>query len=210
MSTPWHERWEEGRIAFHLDEVNPQLKRHVSRLPKGRILVPLCGKSVDLWFLVQQGFEPTGVELVPKAVEQFFAEAATTPIVKTEGEATTFTGGGVTIKLGDFFALTHAPFDAVWDRAALIAIEPERRAEYVAHLSSLLRAGGVVLLVAIDYDRTKMIGPPHALSDAEITALFGNDFDAEHLGRNEARMPPRAAEEGLRGEESVWLLTKRE
>ena len=66
MKTHWHERWEEGRIGFHLPEVNAHLDRFVSQLPAGRVLVPLAGKSPDLWFLAERGFAPTGVELVPR------------------------------------------------------------------------------------------------------------------------------------------------
>lgn len=47
----WQQRWQEERIGFHKSDVNPELIKHFSALalPFGsRVLVPLCGKSVDM------------------------------------------------------------------------------------------------------------------------------------------------------------------
>ncbi|MCO2550454.1 hypothetical protein FA329_25805, partial [Pseudomonas aeruginosa] len=62
----WHARWANNQIGFHLDEINPYLMRHLSRLrlqAGERILVPLCGKTLDLAWLAAQGLEVLGVEL---------------------------------------------------------------------------------------------------------------------------------------------------
>ena len=58
----WHTRWA-NQIGFHLDEINPYLMRHLSRLrlqAGERILVPLCGKTLDLAWLAAQGLEVLG------------------------------------------------------------------------------------------------------------------------------------------------------
>jgi len=73
----WHKRWQEKRTGFHQSEVNPLLIKHFSalRLPIGsRVLVPLCGKSVDMMWLVNEGYNVVGVELVETAVQDFFTE----------------------------------------------------------------------------------------------------------------------------------------
>ncbi|WP_258879706.1 universal stress protein, partial [Pseudomonas aeruginosa] len=73
----WHARWANNQIGFHLDEINPYLMRHLSRLrlqAGERILVPLCGKTLDLAWLAAQGLEVLGVELSEKAVSDFFEE----------------------------------------------------------------------------------------------------------------------------------------
>ncbi|MGD8547546.1 MAG: thiopurine S-methyltransferase, partial [Thiohalophilus sp.] len=67
----WHERWENNLIGFHSNEVNPYLRTHWSKLslePAARVLVPLCGKSLDLIWLAEQGYQVVGVELSPIAV----------------------------------------------------------------------------------------------------------------------------------------------
>eukprot|EP00434_Breviolum_minutum_P016424 symbB.v1.2.014477.t1/scaffold1055.1/size140776/19 len=64
--------------------VNPHLKHHLEQLidPKAsvaggmgpRVLVPLCGKTVDMVYLSRQGYRVVGVEGVRKAVEEFAEE----------------------------------------------------------------------------------------------------------------------------------------
>jgi thiopurine S-methyltransferase len=168
--TSWHDRWDEGRIGFHRSAVNDHLIAHLDELPAGRVLVPLCGKSLDLWFLAERGYDVTGVELVPKAVDELFADANVTPTV----EGTRHRGGGITIERGDFFALpcpSGGCFSGIWDRGALIAIEPEHRPRYRDRVLELLAADGVYLLVAIDVHEP-LDGPPFSLTLEAVLELF--------------------------------------
>ena len=62
----WHSKWTKNEIGFHLAETNAHLKNWFPSLklaPGSRIFVPLCGKSVDMWWLSEQGMEVVGVEL---------------------------------------------------------------------------------------------------------------------------------------------------
>ena len=53
----WHARWREGRIGFHRLNSDPQLLAHHAVLSESIcVLVPLCGKTVDLDWLVADGF----------------------------------------------------------------------------------------------------------------------------------------------------------
>ncbi len=72
----WQQRWREGRIGFHREQVMPLLEKHwrALALPKGsRVFVPLAGKSLDMAWLAAQGHRVLGIELSRIAVEQFFA-----------------------------------------------------------------------------------------------------------------------------------------
>lgn len=65
----WQARWQRNEIGFHLSEVNPYLLRHWPTLglsADSRVLVPLCGKSLDLSWLAGQGHAVLGVELAEK------------------------------------------------------------------------------------------------------------------------------------------------
>lgn len=80
----WQDRWASNQIGFHQREVNPYLQRHwpVLGLPEGaKVLVPLCGKSLDLVWLESQGYPVMGVELSEHAVEAFFSEQGLVPHV---------------------------------------------------------------------------------------------------------------------------------
>mgnify|MGYP000992455332 CR=1 FL=1 len=60
----WLERWRNGQIGFHNSEVNGMLLRHHAQLgAAARVLVPLCGKSLDMGWLAAQGHEVVGIEL---------------------------------------------------------------------------------------------------------------------------------------------------
>ncbi|MBZ0235874.1 MAG: thiopurine S-methyltransferase [Deltaproteobacteria bacterium] len=171
----WIARWAEGRIGFHEGKPNHYLEKHGGRLAGARrVLVPLCGKAVDLAYLAGQGHAVVGVELVEDAVRQFFAEQGVTPEVERRGAFVAYTAGAITILAGDWFATDAAlvgPIDAVYDRAALIAMPPELRPRYAAHQRALA-AAAPVLLVTLEYPQELMDGPPFAVPEDEVRGLY--------------------------------------
>jgi thiopurine S-methyltransferase len=172
----WESRWAEGRIGFHQGEPNPLLVRHASVLEgRRRVLVPLSGKSVDMRFLAERGHDVVGIELVRAAIEAFFEEQELDASEVEIGPYRGLAGGGVTLLAGDFFRSTGAAlghFDAIYDRAALVALPAEMRAEYVAHCQRLLGPGGRVALISFAYDESKMEGPPFSVDDEAVRLLY--------------------------------------
>jgi len=77
---------------------------------------------------------------------------------------------------GDFFAFgskfESSPFDAVWDRAALVAINVSDRSRYVSIMKSVMGPSCRYLLATVDYDTSEYIGPPHALTEEDLRQLF--------------------------------------
>jgi thiopurine S-methyltransferase len=176
----WHKRWASNQIGFHLPEVNPHLQRFWPALgleEGARVLVPLCGKSLDLLWLAHKGHEVLGIELSEKAVEDFFAEHQFDPDISEQGPFKVYRAGSIELWCGDFFELTAgdvADCSGLYDRAALIALPPEMRAQYAAHLSRILPKGSLGLLITLDYDQAQMDGPPFAVLDDEVQRLFGD------------------------------------
>ncbi len=174
----WKTAWSEGRIAFHEGAPNTFLEKFADRipqLPETRVLVPLCGKSDDLAFLAGRGHTVIGIELVEDAVKAFFAEHALVPTVTHHGALARYSAGSITLIAGDLFAVTRedvGPIEAIYDRAALVALPPDLRARYVAHLRALAPAATPVLLITLDYPQDQLSGPPFALSDAEVRATY--------------------------------------
>lgn len=191
----WKARWAEGRIGFHEGKPNRKLERHAARIAHARrVLVPLCGKAIDLAYLAGLGHEVLGVELVEDAVRQFFDEQGVTPVVERRGGFVAYSAGTITVFAGDMFATDAAllgPIDAVYDRAALIALPPEMRPRYVAHVRALA-AGAPILLVNLEYPQEVMEGPPFAVLEDEVRRLFAGaqieliDDEPGHL----LRLPP--------------------
>jgi thiopurine S-methyltransferase len=170
----WLERWELGRIGFHREDANPRLVEHHKALDDAiRVLVPLCGKSVDLEWLVVQGFEVVGIELSELAAQAFFSERGFTPERRERGAFVELRHGNVSILVGDFFAARGEElgfFDGVYDRAAMIALPPDLRARYAAHLQTLLTPKAKLLLITLHFDAEG--GPPFSVPPEEVMAAY--------------------------------------
>jgi len=212
----WHDRWHSGQIGFHQAEVNPYLVRFWPQLQltRGqRVFVPLCGKSRDMVWLAEQGHPIVGNEISPIAIREFFSAAGLTPSISDAGHLRRWTAAGYELLEGDYFALSRSDLgriDAVYDRAALIAMPSSLRPRYAARLVELTPPEVPMLLVAMNYDESRMSGPPFAVTHAEVEALFEKTFVIELLHTEDALAAnPRFRERGLeRMEESVWLLRR--
>lgn len=172
----WETVWNEGRIGFHEGRPNELLAAHVEALgPKGRVLVPLCGKAYDLAFLAKRGHEVIGIELVETAVQAFFDEQGLEPTRSRRGTFEVYSAARITIFQGDFFAATPAdigPITAFYDRAALVALPPQMRSRYVAQLNALAGADRPGLMVTFEYPVGALEGPPFSVPEAELRSHF--------------------------------------
>jgi len=203
MTTHWHDRWNENRIGFHKEEPNVNLIRHLDHLPKGRVLLPLAGKSEDLWYLRDQGFAPTGVELVEKAVLEFFSDRHL-EAEKREGER--YHAEGVQLVRQDIFDFDDPPYHAIWDRAAMVALPKEDRVRYASKLLKLLAPGGTLLICTLDFYGAYDQGPPFSVVDEELGAYFANEGSLNLLDKHE--IPPRNSAGSDIAHESVHLFVK--
>ena len=173
----WQQRWADNQIGFHQAQVNPYLQQYWPQLqlaPGSRVLVPLCGKSLDLAWLAGQGHRVLGVELSRQAVQAFFREHGLEPQVAQQGAFEVWRSGDMELWCGDFFALRAADVAdcvALYDRAALIALPPEMRVDYMRLLSQVLPTGAG-LLVTLDYQQELLAGPPFSVADDEVRHGF--------------------------------------
>lgn len=212
----WQERWARNQIGFHLSEVNPYLQRHWPQLAVAegsKVLVPLCGKSLDLVWLASHGLRVMGVELSEQAVEAFFSEQNLVPRITRRSAFTVYQADLIEVWCGDFFALDAEALvgcAALYDRAALIALPPLMRAQYAEHLSRLLPSGCQGLLITLDYDQTQKAGPPFAVTDDEVKVLFGSDWTLRALQKQDVLEESwKFVQEGVtRLDERVYRLTK--
>ncbi|MBT7442860.1 MAG: thiopurine S-methyltransferase [Methylococcales bacterium] len=170
----WQDRWRNGQIGFHLGEINPLLSQHFDQLnlDKGaHVFVPLCGKSLDLSWLRQQGFKVTGNELSQTAIEAYFSEQKIQPDSKQSEDFTLYQHHQTTLICGDFFKLNAeqlSTVNAVYDRASLIALPKEMRTQYIQQLQAILPPKTPIFLITLDYNQDEMSGPPFSVSDQEV------------------------------------------
>ena len=180
----WHKKWASGQIGFHLPEVNPYLQRHWAAPETARVLVPLCGKSLDLVWLAGRSHQVLGIELSEKAIEDFFSEHEIQPQISENGVFKVYRGDAIELWCGDIFALTAsdvADCAAIYDRAALIALPAPMRELYAAHLQQILPQGVQGLLITLDYDQAQMPGPPFAVGNEEVQRLLSGAWQVQVL-----------------------------
>lgn len=206
----WLARWQRGEIGFHLPRPHPRLLRHwdeVAQGARGPVLVPLCGKSLDMVWLAERGHDLCGVELSAQALEAFIAETGL-PLTR---DAQGYQGDGWRLYQGDWFQFSAAErFPLFYDRAALIALPPEMRVGYVQHLLDQLTDQARGLLITLEYPQPEMAGPPFSVMAEEVRTLFAGRARVKELERAEILAhEPRFRERGLSGlEEVVWEVSR--
>ncbi|MDZ5602145.1 thiopurine S-methyltransferase [Pseudomonas sp. RP23018S] len=211
----WHQRWAAQQIGFHQAQVNPYLRNAWPELGLAvgsQVLVPLCGKSLDLLWLAEQGHRVLGVELSREAVAAFFEAHQLTPVVEPRGVFEVWRAGAIELWCGDFFALTENDLHGCagfYDRAALIALPPPMRQSYFSHLGRLLPAPAQGLLVTLEYDQALIDGPPFCVRDVEVRQGFAGWQVAELEQHLIAQDSPRFVAAGVRTLlERVYRLTR--
>jgi thiopurine S-methyltransferase len=213
----WLERWDRNEIGFHLPDVNPRLRKFWPELgaPAGAsVFVPLCGKSLDLHWLAGAGHPVVGVELAEAAVRGFFEEAGLSARLERESRLPCHATDAIRIYCGDVMELTALDLRgvaAVFDRAALIALPPRMRTHYVDHVLRIVPDGTQILLVTLEYDQARIPGPPHAVLEDEVRALYEPRCAVERLSHEPVTaVPPSFAAAGVTdAAEVVYRILKR-
>jgi thiopurine S-methyltransferase len=204
----WQTRWANNQIGFHEGKTNSFLATYFDRLalaPGARVFVPLCGKTRDISWLLARGFKVAGAELSPLAVEQLFAELGVTPTITAAGPLVRHSGPAIDIFQGDIFQLTGemlGPVDAIYDRAALVALPAPMRSSYARHLMDITGTAPQ-LLITFTYDQSAVDGPPFSVTPEEIRTHYAAAYNVDQL----AGVPLPG---GLKGKydatENTWLL----
>ena len=184
--TFWHDRWKNQLTGWHRAEYNDLMVKHWPSLnapDHSEVLVPLCGKSLDMLWLAEQGYSIVGLEMVEQAVQTFFAENEISPKITQFGKLVKHSSPQFTIFQGDVFALEAGTVqaDAWYDRAAMIAIPPSTREAYVQQIRQQTKPGAIGLLITLTYPQHEGDGPPFSLTDEDAFSLFSEGFEIERL-----------------------------
>lgn len=202
----WLQRWETNMIGFHQSEVNPLLVAHFETLslaPGSRVFVPLCGKTLDIAWLLSNGYQVAGAELSELAITQLFAELDIKPEISDLGAMKHYRADHIDIFVGDIFDLTRqmlGSVDAVFDRAALVALPGNIRTLYAKHLIEIT-GSAPQLLITYAYDQTLRQGPPFSVDTQEVNQHYQADYATEPLVSLDVM--------GGVAKETIWLLKQK-
>lgn len=206
----WHNRWQTNQTGWHERAVNPLLVTHFPSLnapPGGRVFVPLCGKSLDLGWLLSRGYAVAGAELSELAVTQLFADLGVEAHISELGTHKLFRGEKIDIFVGDLFDLSRdilGPVDAVYDRAALVALPEATRVTYSAHLKALTTLAPQ-LVIGYEYDQAAVAGPPFSVTPAELHRHYSDGYALTLLARVDV---PGGLKGTCPATEHVWRLDR--
>lgn len=214
----WLKKWLDNEIGFNQAKPNKLMQRYFPTLnlkSGSRIFVPLCGKSIDMLWLAGQGYKVIGVELSQSACKAFFKENIMPVKVEEYGDFVVYNGGEITLLSGDFFSLnknTLGKVDAVYDRAALIALPSELRQQYSQHMMELFDEDTKGFLITTTYDQDQMQGPPFSIDENEVNVLYGEYLDVKQVySKPVSEIPMHLKEKGLlQATEQVYCLTNKE
>jgi SAM-dependent methyltransferase len=176
----WESSYQAGRAGWDLGQPAPWFQDLLDadeRPAPGRVAVLGCGKGHDALLFAERGFDVTGFDFAPSAVEAARSAAAAANL-------------SATFVQSDIFALPATyrdTFGYVVEHACFSAIDPERRSEYVDVVATLLRPGGTLFGLFFVHDR--LGGPPFATNADELRRLFAGRFTIESLAP-----PPRSVE----------------
>lgn len=206
----WHKKWQDSDIGFHNSDANPLLVKHFYALglaPNSRVFLPLCGKTLDIHWLLAQGYQVVGAELSPLAIGQLFEELGVMPAITQLENLQHYSAPNIDIFVGDIFNLISTllgKVDAIYDRAALVALPFEMRKQYTSHLTAITHYAKQ-LLICFEYDQNQLAGPPFSISNEEIDTHYNADYrltlleSAEVIGKLKSQCPAH---------ENVWLLLR--
>ena len=204
----WHDKWKTGKIGFHQADYHPSLVKHWPALGvtnSATVFVPLCGKTKDMLYLCELGYEVFGVELSETAINDFASENKLELTKTTDDKFSLYKGENYDLRAGDFFDLGTDAFKdvgAVYDRAALIALPTDLRLNYVSHLKTLLVESTEILLITLSYDQSQISCPPFSIPDSMVQELFGAWCEIEKL----EQIAPEDFR-GIKAVEAVFRLT---
>ena len=180
--TDWNRRYEEKDTPWDKGEAHPVLRDMLAHgALSGRVLVPGCGTGHDVRALARRGLQVVGLDLAPLALDLARRHA---PVAD---EA---------YMLGDLFHLPpecRSAFDGVFEHTCFCAIDPRRRADYVAAVRNVLRPGGCLFAVFFVDPGNDGDGPPFGCTTAELDQLFSPNF---RLVEEHAEIPTYAEREG--------------
>lgn len=213
----WLNRWETGNTRFNEPVPHRYLVKYFDELnlsPGDSIFVPLCGKSVDMVWMMRHKHPIIGVEISPIAINDFLAENEIQALKSQEDGFCVYRHNLGMLYQGDLFTFNPACLNeikAVYDRGCFVALPPMSiRLQYIDWLKSTLQTGTRILFISIEHNNPSIAEPPFSVSDKELRQYFNKEFSVNLLRKEEAaEIKPHWQERGIKCLwESVYLIER--
>ena len=192
----WEKLYQTKKTPWDLGKPSPALMSYLKSpyaVQPGRIALPGCGHGHDCIPWVAKGFEVTGIDFAPSAVQSTFQKFQKAGVAGTKGY----------LLERDFFNIHEydSYYDYIFEHCFFSAIDPSRRRTYVYTVADLLKPGGKLIGVWWLFDAKS--GPPFGVSKDEIYSLFDKRFTIDMGYAPSDSVPQR------RNSEFLTIMTKR-
>ncbi len=162
----WNENYRDGNLPWDTGHPSAELQRVVSAhaIRPCRALEIGCGTGTNSVWLAQQGFDVTGTDVAPLAVEQAEKRA------QAAGMKAQFVVADV-LHLPDL----EGPFEFFFDRGCYHAVRRSAPQQYAPAVARQLAPGARGLILAGNARETHEPGPP-VVTEEELRAELGSAF----------------------------------
>ncbi len=190
----WEENYRSGRTGWDLGMPTPVFQRlaESGKLPPGKMLVICAGRGYDARLFARLGFQVTAVDFAEEAVKEM--QSLVDPNISME------------VMQADLFDLPvfmSEEFDYILEYTCFCAIDPQRRAEYIQSVSSLLKQDGMYIALAFPIGG-RSGGPPFVVTPDELIEPLG-ERGFELISRE----VPEDSVPGREGIEELLILKKK-
>ncbi len=202
----WHKLWDSNEIGFHNKDVNELFLNNFSKLnfkKNSRVFIPLCGKTVDIKWLLDNSYSVVAIELNENAIKELFSSLQLETSIKKMGSLTLYSAKNIDIFVGDIFELNQSilgKVDIIYDRGAIVALPTTMRQEYTSLLVNITQ-NTPQLIISYEYDQNLMEGPPFSVKESQLKEYYSDFYNLELM----ESIKPKVFTT-LDISETVWLL----
>jgi SAM-dependent methyltransferase len=192
----WEKLYQSRRTPWDLGKPAPPLLTYLKSpyaVPPGRMAVVGCGHGHDCMPFLAKGFEVTGIDFAPSAIQSTFQKFHQAGVSGTRG----FLLDRDVFEIHEY----DGYYDYVLEHCFFLAIDPSRRRTYVMTVADLLKPGGK--LIGLWWIVESKAGPPFTLTRDDIYALFDKQFTID------IAYAPNDSVASRRNSELFTVMTKR-
>lgn len=174
----WEAQYETKTTGWDLGKVSPPIQTYVDTVADKNcsILIPGCGNSYEVEYLLEHGFtNNTVIDIAPTPVAVLKEKFKKKPNIQ--------------IVLGDFFE-HQGKYDLILEQTFFCALPPTMRQKYVWKMHQLLADEGI--LAGLLFNKTFEYGPPFGGSKEEYEKLFKDAFHYIKMEVSPNSIAPRA------------------
>ena len=203
MADDWNKSWDDDFTPWHGEAADSWFwefsDRIFSQLGESsiRVLVPLCGHSYSPKRFYEAGHSVTGVDIVPKAINELSARDFS-DVEFEERELEGIAGATLSARIadrlslvvGDFFSFDDPDgFDLIYDRAAFLALPEDLRGKYGAKLLELVKGSGLIVVKTDFWEGESLVAPYPLNVDGLDRYLIGTPRVTLREQESEIRAP---------------------